>query len=124
MSSESDRKARILKSLAAKVGTSAPGAKIAAAILASIFVLAACGGASSEPTVSERTAVEATRGGAVGSEIVGPMAVVLLGGLVTTTLVNLVVLPALYLRFGSVADEDAAEDLFIVLPDVDTVGER
>ena len=66
----------------------------------------------------------AVRGGSVGSEIVGPMAVVLLGGLVTTTLVNLVVLPALYLRFGSVADEDAAEDLFVVLPDVDTVGER
>jgi Cu/Ag efflux pump CusA len=67
----------------------------------------------------------AVRGGSVGSEIVGPMAIVMLGGLVTTTLVNLVVLPALYLRFGSVADEDvAAEDLFAGLPDVDTVGER
>jgi Cu/Ag efflux pump CusA len=36
-----------------------------------------------------------------GLEIVSPMAVVLLGGLITTTLLSLVVLPALYLRFGS-----------------------
>jgi CzcA family heavy metal efflux pump len=35
-----------------------------------------------------------------GLEIVSPMAVVLLGGLVTTTLLSLFVLPALYLRFG------------------------
>jgi Cu/Ag efflux pump CusA len=35
-----------------------------------------------------------------GYEIVHPMAVVVLGGLVTTTLVSLFVLPALYLRFG------------------------
>ena len=35
-----------------------------------------------------------------GLEIVHPMAVVILGGLVTTTLVSLFVLPALYLRFG------------------------
>ncbi len=35
-----------------------------------------------------------------GLEVVHPMAVVILGGLVTTTLVSLFVLPALYLRFG------------------------
>jgi predicted exporter len=35
-----------------------------------------------------------------GYEIVHPMAVVVLGGLVTTTLVSLFVLPALYLRFA------------------------
>lgn len=35
-----------------------------------------------------------------GQEIVYPMAVVILGGLVTSTLVNLFVLPTLYLRFG------------------------
>jgi CzcA family heavy metal efflux pump len=35
-----------------------------------------------------------------GLEIVQPMAIVLLGGLVTTTLVSLFVLPTLYLRFG------------------------
>jgi CzcA family heavy metal efflux pump len=36
-----------------------------------------------------------------GLEIVHPMAVGMLGGLVTTTLVGLFLLPALYLRFGS-----------------------
>ena len=35
-----------------------------------------------------------------GLEVVHPMAVVILGGLITTTLVSLFVLPALYLRFG------------------------
>jgi Cu/Ag efflux pump CusA len=35
-----------------------------------------------------------------GLEIVSPMAVVVLGGLITTTLLVLFVLPALYLRFG------------------------
>jgi hypothetical protein len=35
-----------------------------------------------------------------GLEVVHPMAVVILGGLVTTTVVSLFVLPALYLRFG------------------------
>jgi Cu/Ag efflux pump CusA len=36
----------------------------------------------------------------VGFEVVRPMAVVVLGGVVTTTLLNLFVLPGLYLRFG------------------------
>lgn len=36
-----------------------------------------------------------------GHEILHPMAVVILGGLVTSTLVSLVVIPALYLRFGA-----------------------
>ena len=35
-----------------------------------------------------------------GHEIEHPMAVVIVGGLVTSTLLNLFVLPALYLRFG------------------------
>ena len=35
-----------------------------------------------------------------GHEIEHPMAVVILGGLVTSTLLNLFVLPSLYLRFG------------------------
>jgi Cu/Ag efflux pump CusA len=41
--------------------------------------------------------------GQPGSEIQAPMAIVILCGLVTSTLLNMVVLPALYLRFGSVA---------------------
>src|SRR4030095_15507169 len=36
-----------------------------------------------------------------GHEIEHPMAVVILGGLVTSTLLNLFLLPALYLRYGS-----------------------
>lgn len=40
-------------------------------------------------------------GGIAGHEILYPMALVMLGGLVTTTLVTLLVVPALYLRFGS-----------------------
>jgi Cu/Ag efflux pump CusA len=35
-----------------------------------------------------------------GQEIEYPMGIVILGGLVTTTLLNLFVLPSLYLRFG------------------------
>jgi Cu/Ag efflux pump CusA len=35
-----------------------------------------------------------------GHEIENPMAVVILGGLVTSTLLNLFVVPSLYLRFG------------------------
>jgi Cu/Ag efflux pump CusA len=36
-----------------------------------------------------------------GQEIEYPMAVVILGGLVTSTLLNLFIVPALYLRFGA-----------------------
>jgi Cu/Ag efflux pump CusA len=36
-----------------------------------------------------------------GHEIEHPMAIVILGGLVTSTLLNLFVLPVLYLRFGN-----------------------
>jgi len=41
------------------------------------------------------------RGSVPGHEIEHPMAVVILGGLVTSTLLTLFVVPALYLRFGS-----------------------
>jgi Cu/Ag efflux pump CusA len=40
-------------------------------------------------------------GDIAGTEIARPMAVVILGGLVTCTLLDLFILPALYLRFGS-----------------------
>jgi len=45
--------------------------------------------------------------GEPGSEIQAPMAIVILCGLVTSTALNVVVLPALYLRFGSVARGEA-----------------
>jgi Cu/Ag efflux pump CusA len=42
----------------------------------------------------------ALRGNVAGLELMQPMAVVVLGGLVTTTLVALVGIPAVYLLFG------------------------
>jgi CzcA family heavy metal efflux pump len=42
----------------------------------------------------------ALRSGAAGLEIEGPMAMVILGGLVTSTLLNLLALPTLALRYG------------------------
>ena len=62
-------------------------------------------------------------GNAAGFEIVRPMAIVVLGGLVSSTLLTLVVLPAAYLRYGFVAEPDlSAEDIDLVtLPDVDPV---
>jgi Cu/Ag efflux pump CusA len=42
--------------------------------------------------------------GKPGRELEQPMAVVILGGLITSTLLNMVVLPVLYLRFGRPAD--------------------
>jgi Cu/Ag efflux pump CusA len=38
--------------------------------------------------------------GEAGREIEGPMAIVILGGLATSTVLNLLVLPALALRYG------------------------
>jgi len=43
-----------------------------------------------------------------GHEIEHPMAIVILGGLVTSTLLNLFVVPSLYLRFGSSLRPDAS----------------
>jgi len=43
-----------------------------------------------------------------GHEIEHPMAIVILGGLVTSTLVNLFVVPSLYLRFGRSGEATAA----------------
>jgi Cu/Ag efflux pump CusA len=39
-------------------------------------------------------------GGQPGKEIETPMAIVILGGLATSTALNMIVVPALYLRFG------------------------
>jgi Cu/Ag efflux pump CusA len=46
----------------------------------------------------------ALRGGQPGSEIQTPMAIVILCGLLTSTALNMVVVPALYLRLGSIRD--------------------
>jgi CzcA family heavy metal efflux pump len=47
-------------------------------------------------------------GDAAGYEIEHPLAVVILGGLVTSTLMNLVIVPTLYLRFGRPAATEAS----------------
>jgi Cu/Ag efflux pump CusA len=44
----------------------------------------------------------ALAGGQAGSEIETPMAIVILCGLATATLLNMIIVPALYLRFGAV----------------------
>lgn len=63
-----------------------------------------------------------TGNAAPGFEILRPIAVVVLGGVVTSTLLNLVVVPALYLRYGFVAERDAVDqDLFEAVPEPDLV---
>ena len=47
--------------------------------------------------------------GEPGSEIQAPMAIVILCGLTTSTALNMIVIPALYLRFGSVTQAAAFE---------------
>ncbi len=51
-------------------------------------------------------AVFAIGTGDPGREIEGPMAIVILGGLITSTALNLLVLPTLALRFGRFAGRD------------------
>jgi len=46
-----------------------------------------------------------------GHEIEHPMAIVILGGLVTATLINLFVLPSLYLAFGKSKREREAQSV-------------
>jgi Cu/Ag efflux pump CusA len=65
----------------------------------------------------------ALSGAAAGQEIVQPMSVVVLGGLVASTLLELLVVPSLYLRFGSAPARAPEPELseVIVVPDVDQV---
>jgi len=60
--------------------------------LAPILMTAAATGLAVVPLVAA--------GSIPGHEVEHPMAVVILGGLITSTLLNLFVLPSLYLRFG------------------------
>lgn len=52
----------------------------------------------------------ALRSGEPGSEIQSPMAVVILFGLLTSTLLNMVVLPALYAKFGAMGRRSASSE--------------
>lgn len=53
-----------------------------------------------------------------GHEIEYPMAVVILGGLVTSTLLNLFVMPTLYLRFGAGSTSPDEESATTMAPEV------
>ena len=53
--------------------------------------------------------------GQPGKEIQQPMAVVILGGIVTSTFLNMVLVPALYLRFGRAARRDGEDALVVEL---------
>jgi CzcA family heavy metal efflux pump len=48
-----------------------------------------------------------------GQEIEHPMAIVILGGIVTSTLINLLILPALYLKFGERRERRATAKLSV-----------
>jgi Cu/Ag efflux pump CusA len=48
--------------------------------------------------------------GQPGSEIQAPMAMVILFGLISSTALNMFVVPSLYLRFGSIARRIRAND--------------
>ena len=60
--------------------------------LSPILMTALCAGLALLPLV--------VRGGEPGSEILTPMALVILAGLFSSTALNMIVVPALYLRFG------------------------
>ena len=48
--------------------------------------------------------------GEPGKEIQQPMAVVILGGIVTSTFLNMIVIPALYLKYGRASATVPARD--------------
>jgi Cu/Ag efflux pump CusA len=64
----------------------------------------------------------AISGSQPGLEMVAPMAIAILGGLVTTVLLNAVVLPAAYLRWGFVEGSGTTDDLFDDEPSVSVAG--
>jgi Cu/Ag efflux pump CusA len=51
----------------------------------------------------------AIRSGTAGREIEGPMAIIILGGLFTSTALNLLVLPTLALRYGRFGQSSNAD---------------
>ena len=55
--------------------------------------------------------------GAPGREIEGPMAIVILGGLLTSTVLNLLVLPTLAFRYGKFEKADEMEGLGNLVPE-------
>jgi Cu/Ag efflux pump CusA len=54
--------------------------------------------------------------GEPGKEIQQPMAVVILGGIATSTALNMIVIPALYLKYGRTPARRAREELAMGAP--------
>jgi len=75
----------------------ATGEKVAPIVISTLGIVALLG-----PT--------AILGQQPGLEVLQPAAVAILGVLVTATIVDLVAMPALYLRFGKFRDDDASAD--------------
>ncbi|MFB3738273.1 MAG: efflux RND transporter permease subunit [Candidatus Velamenicoccus archaeovorus] len=63
----------------------------------------------------------AISGGVAGQEVVHPMALVILGGLVTSVLVTVFVVPSLYHRFGFSPAGERASDQIVTVPDIEPV---
>ena len=78
-------------------------------------------------TVAAATAAVAlpfvVMGDIAGLEIVNPMAIVILGGLITTTLLSLFVLPALYLSFGAGAGPEPDAETSLATGGTELTGE-
>lgn len=53
-------------------------------------------------------------GNIAGHEVVRPLAIVMVGGLVTATLFNLLVVPTLYVRFGYATEAEFVDSLYTV----------
>ncbi|HET9724895.1 MAG TPA: efflux RND transporter permease subunit [Actinomycetota bacterium] len=66
----------------------------------------------------------AMSGGSAGQEVLQPMAIVVEGGLVTSALAALFVVPILYLRFAPVHILEPGRSDLIVIPEIDQVPER
>jgi len=62
-------------------------------------------------------------GNVAGNEIVRPMGTVILGGLVTTTILDLFVLPALYLRFAPTTQSVDWDSVIIERPTLTATGD-
>jgi len=65
----------------------------------------------------------ALSGSVAGQEITHPMAIAIIGGLITSTLLVLFILPNLYLRFGSMPAAEPAPTAVVVVPEVEPVSE-
>jgi Cu/Ag efflux pump CusA len=63
-------------------------------------------------------------GTVAGQEILHPMAVAVVGGVIVSALVNLFVVPAVQMSLGSTAAPDATAGDVITLPEIESVSER